>query len=109
MPGSPPSKKRRPLPLSASSRPATSSASSRSRPTNTAEDGTALSWAVVRWFGKPGALLDLEKLLAHGVDDRLHARVQVELLEDVADVVLDGVLGDEELLRDVAVVAALRD
>ena len=42
-------------------------------------------------------LLDVEELLADGVDDGLHAGVQVELLEDVPDVVLDRVLGDEEL------------
>jgi hypothetical protein len=34
--------------------------------------------------------------------------VQLQLLEDVADVVLHGVLGDEELLGDVAVVQAAR-
>src|SRR6266511_2673802 len=54
-------------------------------------------------------LLDLQQLLAHRVDDRFHPRVQVQLLEDVADVVLDGVLGDVELLGDVAVVVALGD
>src|SRR4051794_22119736 len=52
---------------------------------------------------------DLDHLLAHGVHDRLHARVQVQLLEDVADVVLDRVLRDVELLRDVAIVQPLRD
>src|SRR4029450_571588 len=53
------------------------------------------------------ALLDLEQLLANRVHHRLHPRVQVQLLEDVADVVLDGVLGDVELFGDVAVVVAL--
>src|SRR5437763_5008340 len=43
---------------------------------------------------------DLEELLSHGVDDRLHARVQLQLLEDVADVVLHAVLADEQLLGD---------
>src|SRR5215217_9254039 len=50
---------------------------------------------------------DLDHLLTHGVDDGLHPRVQVQLLEDVPDVVLDGVLRDVELLGDVAVVEPL--
>src|SRR5207253_3008784 len=50
---------------------------------------------------------DVEELLAHGVDDRLHPRVQVQLLEDVAHVVLDRVLGDVEVLGDLAVAHAL--
>src|SRR5918993_3651107 len=49
----------------------------------------------------------VEQLLAHGVHDGLHAGVQLQLLQDVADVVLDGVLGDEELLGDLTVVEAL--
>src|SRR2546430_12880538 len=52
---------------------------------------------------------DLDHLLAHGVDHRFHARMQVQLLEDVPDVILDGVLGDVELLRDIPVVQALSD
>ena len=40
---------------------------------------------------------DVEELLADGVHDRLHPRVQLELLEDVAHVVLHGVLADEQL------------
>src|SRR4029450_9800999 len=40
------------------------------------------------------ALLDLEELLADRVDHRFHPGVQVQLLEDVAGVVLDGVLRD---------------
>src|SRR6185437_10126613 len=52
---------------------------------------------------------DLDHLLAHGIDHRFHARVQMQLLEDVADVVLDRVLRDVELLRDVPVVQALSD
>src|SRR5437763_1418624 len=56
-----------------------------------------------------GRLGDLEELLADGIDDRLHARVQLQLLEDVADVVLDRVLADEQLLGDVTVVEALGD
>src|SRR5438552_9813843 len=50
---------------------------------------------------------DVEELLAHGVDDRLHPRMQVQLLEDVAHVVLDRVLGDVEVLGDLAVAHAL--
>src|SRR3954469_21711942 len=52
---------------------------------------------------------DLEQLLSYGVDDGFHPRVQLELLQDVADVVLHGVLADEQLLGDVAVVEVLRD
>ena len=43
------------------------------------------------------------------VHRRLHAGVQLKLLEDVADVVLDRVLGDEQLLTDVAVAQAPGD
>jgi RimJ/RimL family protein N-acetyltransferase len=50
---------------------------------------------------------DLEQLLPDGVDDGLHPGVQLQLLQDVADVVLHGVLADEQLLGDVAVVHAL--
>src|SRR5215218_9668382 len=52
-------------------------------------------------------LRQVEQLLAHGVHDGLHAGVELELLQDVADVVLHGVLGDEELLGHLAVVEAL--
>src|SRR3546814_17752465 len=41
--------------------------------------------------------VDVEELLAHGVHDGLHAGVQVQLLEDVQHVVLQGVLGDVEV------------
>src|SRR3954452_18952347 len=58
---------------------------------------TRRAWARVR----PGASLirsgssgDVEELLAHGVHHCLHARVQLQLLQDVADVVLHGVLAD---------------
>src|SRR5689334_20927074 len=40
----------------------------------------------------PRQLGQIQQFLAHGVHDRLHARVQLELLQDVADVVLHGVL-----------------
>jgi hypothetical protein len=49
------------------------------------------------------ALLDLEEFFPDGVDDRLHTGVQVEFLENVANVVLDGVLGDHEVLGNVTV------
>src|SRR6478735_8190873 len=56
--------------------------------------------------GAPGSG-QVQQLLAHGVHDGLHARVQLQLLQDVADVVLDRVLGDEELLGDLTVVEPL--
>src|SRR5436305_10195779 len=67
---------------------------------------TARSWFDVRVTPGSG---DLEELLAHGVDHRFHAGVQLQLLEDVPNVVLDSVLADEQLLGDVAVVETLRD
>src|SRR6266536_1984183 len=54
-------------------------------------------------------LFDLEQLLAHRVYDCLHPRMQVQLLEDVADVVLHGVFGDIQLFGDVTLVVALGD
>ena len=42
-------------------------------------------------------------------DRRLHAAVHAELLEDARDVVLDGARAEVELLRDLGVVAPLRD
>src|SRR6266508_3912363 len=44
-----------------------------------------------------------------GEDDRLHAVAQVELAEDVRDVRLDGVLGDDELPRDLGIRESARD
>src|SRR6478735_4057939 len=44
--------------------------------------------------GGPPTSGKVEQLLADGVHDRLHAGVQLELLEDVAHVALDGVLAD---------------
>src|SRR5438477_7923809 len=41
--------------------------------------------------------LDVQELLLDRVDHGLHPRVQVQLVQDVADVVLHGVLGDEQL------------
>src|SRR3954454_17885852 len=52
-------------------------------------------------------LLEVEQLLADGVDDGLHAGVEVQLLEDVAHVVLDRVLRDVELVGDLTVREAL--
>src|SRR5580698_3807903 len=45
-------------------------------------------------------IVDAEQTLADRVDHRLHPRVEVELLEDVANVVLDRVLRDVQLLAD---------
>src|SRR5207247_10684704 len=42
---------------------------------------------------------DVEKAFPDGVDHGFHPGMQVQLLQDVADVVLDGVLRDEELLE----------
>src|SRR5207302_7677704 len=57
------------------------------------------------WF----LLFDVQEAFSYRVDDGFHTGVEVQLLEDVADVVLDGVLGDEELLGDVPVVVAPGD
>src|SRR3954454_21306784 len=46
---------------------------------------------------------DVEQLLANGVHHGLHAGVQLKLLQDVAHVVLHGVLADEQPLGDLAV------
>src|SRR5919106_2232219 len=48
--------------------------------------------------GEPpvAGLPDVQELLPDRVDDRLHAGVQVKLFENVAHVVLYGVLGDEQ-------------
>src|SRR5581483_4138093 len=54
-------------------------------------------------------VVDVEEPLTDGVDHRLHPGVQMELLEDVADVILDRVLGDVELLADLAIALALGD
>src|SRR6266487_3644693 len=51
--------------------------------------------------------LDVEELLLDRVHHGLHAGVQMQLVEDVADVVLHGVLGDEQLVGDVFVVEPL--
>ncbi len=45
-----------------------------------------------------GRLPDLEDLLAHGIDDGFHPGVQLQFLQDIADVVLHRVLGNEQLL-----------
>src|SRR4051812_48638506 len=49
------------------------------------------------------SLVGVDEPLAHGVHRRLHARVHLQLVQDVADVVAHGVLGDEQLARDLAV------
>jgi hypothetical protein len=53
-------------------------------------------------------LSDVEQLLPHGIDDCLHAGVKVKFIEDVADVILDCVLGDEQIGPDIAIVLAPR-
>src|SRR5207244_10105189 len=50
------------------------------------------------------ASFDVEQALPDGVDHGFHPGMQVQLLQDVADMVLDGVLRDEELLGDLLVV-----
>src|SRR6478735_10168268 len=52
---------------------------------------------------------DVEEFLAHGVHDRFHPRVQLQLLQDVAHVVLHRVLTDEQLPGRVPVVHSLGD
>src|SRR5438445_2775803 len=47
--------------------------------------------------------VQVDELLAHGVEHRLHARMEVELLEDVAHVVLDRVLRDVQPASDLTV------
>jgi hypothetical protein len=45
----------------------------------------------------------------HGVCGRLRARAGAELLEDCGDVVVDGALGEHELVCDLGVWPALGD
>jgi hypothetical protein len=59
-------------------------------------------------LGQVEHLRDVEELLADGVHDGLHPRVQLELLQDVAHVVLHSVLADEQLTSGITVVQALR-
>ena len=62
------------------------------------QHGPAFTQGPMRQLERPSARLPfpalLEDPLANGPDDRLHLRVQMELLVDVADVVLDGLVGD---------------
>src|SRR6478609_2047859 len=76
------------------------------------------AWSCVSWSTRelnqtgttpPARSGQVEELLAHGVHDGLHAGVELQLLQDVADVVLDRVLGDEQLLGDLTVVEPLGD
>src|SRR5207253_461012 len=62
-----------------------------------------VGWAALA----PALLVGIDELLPHRVHHGLHARVQVELLQDVPDVVLHRVLGDVELVGDLAVAHAL--
>src|SRR5262245_20540525 len=52
---------------------------------------------------------DVEDLLPNRIHDRLHPGVQLQLLQDVADVVLHGVFADEQLGADLAVVHTAGD
>src|SRR6266566_3683492 len=80
----------------------------RASPSTTAAASLVPPTSTARTTATP-RLFDLEQLLTHRVHDRLHPRMQVQLLEDVADVVLHGVLGDVQLFGDIAVVVALGD
>src|SRR5690625_3656338 len=48
--------------------------------------------------------LQLQQLLSHGIDDRLHARVQMQLLQDITHVVLHRVFRNKEFAGNVAIV-----
>src|SRR4051812_22912455 len=50
------------------------------------------------------AVRNVEESLAHGVHHGVHAGAHLELLQNVAHVVLDGVLADEQPLADLPVV-----
>src|SRR6478735_7148091 len=73
------------------------------------------AWSCVSWSTRElnqmpptrAGLRQVQQLLPHGVHDGLHAGVELQLLQDVADVVLDRVLGDEELLGHLTVVEPL--
>src|SRR6266699_2964442 len=71
----------------------------RASPSTTAAASLVPPTSTARTTATP-RLFDLEQLLTHRVHDRLHPRMQVQLLEDVADVVLHGALGDVLLLGD---------
>jgi hypothetical protein len=74
-----------------------------------AEHASRLMAALTQAGGKTtasGELAEFDQLLADGDHDGFHAGVDLELFQDVPDVVLHGVLGDEQLLGDVAVVHA---
>src|SRR5918998_1427437 len=66
------------------------------------------SWSRLRRHSGPPVVPPAASLDAvlEGVADQLLAAVQVELAQDVADVVLDRLLRDEELLTDLAVAVA---
>src|ERR1035437_1815820 len=53
-----------------------------------------------------GPAANVEQALPDGEDHRFHAGVEVKLLEDVAHMVLDGVLGDVEGVGDLTVAHA---
>src|SRR4051794_35786173 len=55
------------------------------------------------------AVRNVEESLAHGVHHGVHAGAHLELLQNVAHMVLNGVLADEQPLADLPVVQTLRD
>ncbi len=57
----------------------------------------------------PGNSAELDELFPDGDHDGFHPGVDLQFLQDVAHVVLHGVLGDEQFLGDVPVVHAPRD
>src|SRR5664280_1224352 len=52
---------------------------------------------------------DLQQLLPNGINHSFHPGMQLQLLQDVADVVLDSVLADEQRLGDVPIVQPFGD
>src|SRR5215212_11793753 len=61
------------------------------------------------WNSAAVRSLQLDDAAAEGDGDRLRAVAGAELLHDVLDVNLHGLLGDEELFGDVAVTVPARD
>src|SRR3954470_21015849 len=86
-----------------------SSTGSSTTTTNSARPGSAPQVLTPRQGSSRAHLRDVEQLLPNGVEHGLHAGVQLQLLQDVPDVVLHGVLGDEQVAGDLAVVATAGD
>src|SRR5690349_16806552 len=66
-----------------------------------------ISWPSHRWAGRAGRL-GRRDADAQGIERGLRATLQTELGENVADVRLDGLLGDMERARDFLVGLPLR-